>query len=172
MHLPPVCGQRGPAFAQGAGVSNNLILYFHNNIIIVKVLSIGDESRRRGTQQALPSLKNQTPPAEACAVQAPASLRVWRRGVPPTDSSKLALASSYADARARGCFGGTSAASGQFGWEAPAERPAALATPCALSQTPAGELSLMEPAGEMWSVVIESPNSAMMPSPVNWLMVP
>src|SRR3546814_5502330 len=33
-------------------------------------------------------------------------------------------------------------------------------TPCALSHSPAGELSLMEPAGEMWSVVTESPNTA------------
>ena len=31
---------------------------------------------------------------------------------------------------------------------------------------PAGELSLIEPAGEMWSVVIESPKSAMIRAPV------
>jgi hypothetical protein len=37
-----------------------------------------------------------------------------------------------------------------------------FSTPLASSHWPAGELSLMEPAGEMWSVVIESPNSAMM----------
>ncbi|CFN64339.1 Uncharacterised protein [Bordetella pertussis] len=33
----------------------------------------------------------------------------------------------------------------------------AFITPFSLSHLPAGEVSLMEPAGEMWSVVTESP---------------
>ncbi|MNT31914.1 hypothetical protein D3C72_1677710 [compost metagenome] len=41
----------------------------------------------------------------------------------------------------------------------------AFITPFSFSHLPAGELSLMEPAGEMWSVVIESPNSAMTRAP-------
>ncbi|MNI65855.1 hypothetical protein D3C73_1213790 [compost metagenome] len=32
-------------------------------------------------------------------------------------------------------------------------------TPFSFSHLPAGEVSLMEPAGEMWSVVTESPNT-------------
>ena len=36
-----------------------------------------------------------------------------------------------------------------------------FSTPWAISHWPAGELALMEPAGEMWSVVMLSPNSAM-----------
>ena len=35
-----------------------------------------------------------------------------------------------------------------------------------LKNPPAGEEALMEPAGEMWSVVMESPNSAMMRAPL------
>jgi hypothetical protein len=41
----------------------------------------------------------------------------------------------------------------------------AFCTPWASSHWPAGELSLMEPAGEMWSVVMESPNSAITRAP-------
>ena len=33
-------------------------------------------------------------------------------------------------------------------------------TPCSLRYSPAGEASLMLPAGEMWSVVTESPSTA------------
>ena len=39
-------------------------------------------------------------------------------------------------------------------------------TPLACRYLPAGESVLIEPAGEMWSVVIESPNSAMMRAPL------
>ena len=38
-------------------------------------------------------------------------------------------------------------------------------TPCCCRYEPAGPSFLMLPAGEMWSVVIESPNSAMMRAP-------
>ncbi len=33
-------------------------------------------------------------------------------------------------------------------------------TPCSIRYLPAGELTGMTPAGEMWSVVIESPSTA------------
>ena len=33
-----------------------------------------------------------------------------------------------------------------------------VSTPCSERYRPAGESFLMEPAGEMWSVVMESPN--------------
>ena len=39
----------------------------------------------------------------------------------------------------------------------PYELKSALETPCSISHLPAGEFSLIDPAGEMWSVVIESP---------------
>src|SRR3954463_16386710 len=42
----------------------------------------------------------------------------------------------------------------------PYELKSAFETPCSFSHRPAGDASLIEPAGEMWSVVIESPNSA------------
>jgi hypothetical protein len=35
----------------------------------------------------------------------------------------------------------------------------AFSTPFSFSHLPAGPSSLIEPAGEMWSVVIESPNT-------------
>src|SRR6185295_14047329 len=40
----------------------------------------------------------------------------------------------------------------------PYELKSALVTPFSFSQIPAGDDSLIAPAGEMWSVVIESPN--------------
>ena len=39
-------------------------------------------------------------------------------------------------------------------------------TPCSFSHWPAGDDSLIAPAGEMWSVVIESPKSAMARAPL------
>ena len=39
-------------------------------------------------------------------------------------------------------------------------------TPCSASHSPAGESGLMAPAGEMWSVVTESPNLASTRAPV------
>src|SRR6516164_3742124 len=47
----------------------------------------------------------------------------------------------------------------------PYELKSALVTPCSFSQLPAGDDSLIDPAGEMWSVVIESPNSAIARAP-------
>ncbi len=47
----------------------------------------------------------------------------------------------------------------------PYELKSAGSTPLACRNLPAGESVLMEPAGEMWSVVIESPNSAMILAP-------
>ena len=47
----------------------------------------------------------------------------------------------------------------------PYELKSARLTPCSFSHAPAGEASLIEPAGEMWSVVIESPNSAIARAP-------
>ena len=41
----------------------------------------------------------------------------------------------------------------------------ALTTPFAFSQIPAGDDSLIAPAGEMWSVVIESPKRAIARAP-------
>ena len=44
-----------------------------------------------------------------------------------------------------------------------------LATPCSMSHFPAGLDAGMLPAGEMWSVVIESPSSASARAPVTGL---
>ena len=41
---------------------------------------------------------------------------------------------------------------------APYELKSFFATPSDLSHTPAGDFSAIEPAGEIWSVVMESPN--------------
>ena len=43
---------------------------------------------------------------------------------------------------------------------APYELKSSGATPCATRYCPAGLSALIDPAGEMWSVVIESPSSA------------
>src|ERR1700709_2670930 len=48
----------------------------------------------------------------------------------------------------------------------PRELKSARATPCAARYLPAGESALMEPAGEMWSVVTESPSLASTRAPV------
>src|SRR5215475_12495702 len=42
----------------------------------------------------------------------------------------------------------------------PYELKSFLSTPCSARYLPAGESALMEPAGEMWSVVTESPSFA------------
>src|SRR3954449_1801750 len=47
----------------------------------------------------------------------------------------------------------------------PYELKSALVTPFSFNQIPAGDDSLIEPAGEMWSVVMESPKSAIARAP-------
>src|SRR5215475_6426772 len=48
----------------------------------------------------------------------------------------------------------------------PYELKSRLSTPCSLRYRPAGESALIEPAGEMWSVVTESPSLASTRAPV------
>ena len=49
---------------------------------------------------------------------------------------------------------------------APYELKSRVFTPCAMSHLPAGLAAAMLPAGEMWSVVIESPNMPSTRAPV------
>src|SRR6266540_1364684 len=48
----------------------------------------------------------------------------------------------------------------------PYELKSLRSTPCSMRYRPAGESGLMEPAGEMWSVVTESPSQASTRAPV------